>query len=420
MARPSNSDSAWPLESCLLDEASGLMEEISLTTVSDFLADLGDFGVEAAGVAPVKTTLQPAKESSPSSTSSGSTKRLRTTPKEELEYLHSKQRYLLGQLHRLQATVAQAPSSDPWQKRAQNQAQAAQRALQENARLKAALEDQLKMIQALERVFQKKPKVVDPTPKHGDLLPWRRAILGVSNREADIEALLRSQYDKLDTEFIRHHVYQLRDTLTDETPVKREFVQSQSDSILLHFVKCKRWPINFVQYSQILWDFVSLNTRIQGKVKVDSERLQSFQNDTIVYTRHVANAWIDGIDIPPVEGRTAAMRFVEPDRVVIVWKSIAEDALVPFMSDRHIRDNKCGWAVITPHGPDACSLAAYSNLTTPVFPTTTSGAMTEMILSLYETNSGRFDAALTAVVNARRRKSVDGESASDDSDVTSQ
>ncbi|EQC25960.1 hypothetical protein SDRG_16178 [Saprolegnia diclina VS20] len=399
-----------PLDALFLDETHGRMEEISLSHVSDFLAELGDFAAPAKPPRQPQPTAEPSSSPSSSSSSPSSTlptaptKRMRTTPKEELEYLHSKQRYLLTQLKTLQAAVIVPTDDDPWHKRAQNQAQAAQRALQENVRLKAAYEDQLKMIQALERVFQKKPKLTHPTPKHHDLLPWRRYMLGVENREEDLEAILRHQYDKLDTEFIRHKVYPLRDSLVgDDTLTTREFVESTADNIVLHLVRCKRWPIDYESFSRILWDFVSLNVKIPVKNKVDSERLQSFQNDTLVYTRHTARTWSEHMDIPPVEGRTASMRFVEKDRVVIVWKSIADDALVPFSDQVHVKDNKAGWAVITPDGPHGCRLAAYSRLTTPVLPSMQRGSMTETILSLYATNSGRFDAALTAEVEARRQ-----------------
>ncbi|KDO24897.1 hypothetical protein SPRG_09541 [Saprolegnia parasitica CBS 223.65] len=410
MARRTDATTTWatdPLDALLLDETHGRMEEITLSNVSDFLAELGDFAAPAKPSRPASagTSPSPSSSSSPSSTMpTAPAKRMRTTPKEELEYLHSKQRYLLTQLKTLQAAVAVPANDDPWHKRAQNQAQAAQRALQENVRLKAAYEDQLKMIQALERVFQKKPKLQDATPKHQDLLPWRRYMLGVNNRERDMEAILRHQYDKLDTEFIRHNVYQLRDTLVcDGALTKREFVESTADNIVLHFVRCKRWPIDYLSFSRLLWDFVSLNVKVPVKTKVDSERLQSFQNDMLVYTRHTARPWSEHMDIPPVVGRTASMRFLEKDRVVIVWKSIADDALVPFPDHDHVKDNKAGWAVITPDGPDGCRLATYSRLTTPVFPSMQRGSMTETILSLYETNSGRFDAALTAEVDARRK-----------------
>ncbi|OQS00228.1 hypothetical protein THRCLA_06125 [Thraustotheca clavata] len=381
--------------------------DVSLNTVSEFLADLEDFGVKAVSKNEVKSKITKPKtnsnDSSPRDTASVPTKRIRTSPKEELEYLQSKHRYLISELRKLQAATAMT-TNDPWQKRAKSQAQAAQRAIQENTRLKAALEDQIKVIQALEKVFQKKPRLTEAAAeKIADLVPWRRSILGLHNREGDLEALLRYQYDKLDTEFIRRKVYHMRDNMVGDELVRSEQVESSNDNIIIHLIRCKQWSINFIEFSQILWGYISLNVRMPTKIKVDSELLQSFKNDTIVYTRHLSNGMCEQLKIPPLEGRTAAMRFEERDRVVIVWKSIVDDALVPFRDDYVVKDNKMGWALITADGPNECKVAVYSTLTTPVFPNYTSGTMTEIILNLYKANSTKFDNAISAAVEERKK-----------------
>ncbi|OQS08026.1 hypothetical protein THRCLA_00003, partial [Thraustotheca clavata] len=132
-----------------------------------------------------------------------STRKRRFTdkPKEELQYLRAKQFELAKQLQQLKSNTQLLCTKDSWKTRAIDQAQQAHRSRQENSRLKKLVEEQLKVIQALERIVNKKPRLLS-FPTSADSL-WKQAILGIHERDDQLERLAQYQYDRLDSEWIR-------------------------------------------------------------------------------------------------------------------------------------------------------------------------------------------------------------------------
>ncbi|OQS06566.1 hypothetical protein THRCLA_20347, partial [Thraustotheca clavata] len=125
--------------------------------------------------------------------------------KNELDYLRIKVKELLQELEGLQGqNNSNSLEKNAWEFRARQQALLVQQSLQENKYLKEAIQGQIALLSALQSVMIKQPKLA-PFPTTN--IQWKHAILGVTEREATLEALMQHQYDKLDTEWISNGIY---------------------------------------------------------------------------------------------------------------------------------------------------------------------------------------------------------------------
>ncbi|OQR93890.1 hypothetical protein ACHHYP_02132 [Achlya hypogyna] len=356
----------------------------SIESMAEFLAPTADFGLSDSSPNDADRRARQTK------------RRLAGNPKEEIEYLQSKHRYLLRQLHTLQERQTIVPTDDPWKVRAIEQARAAQRSLQENGRLKAMLEEQLKVLEALQRVITKKPKVSTFPSTDGQ---WQDAVLGVSGREDSLEALMQHQYNLLETHWIRLGMYEAIDK--GETNLQ-SFVKSQeSDAMVLHFVHCTPIPVDAHAMVNIIWEHMT--AKVESKT---SEVLQEIHSD-LVYVKHARE--LPDPTMPKLEGRIVHRRWFEPDRVVIAWRAIVDDRLIPHEAGRLI-ENRAGWTVAYHRNDNECFLAVYGTMTMPsvssgVQPAV--GTLTELLLQASKENGEKFGHRIRDAVIAMTDSSSD-------------
>ncbi|OQS00225.1 hypothetical protein THRCLA_21718 [Thraustotheca clavata] len=346
----------------------------SFDFLSDFLADISDSATSELAKAPIQTHG----------------KRRRPTPREELDYLKVKQFELQNQLQKLQLQqTLETTDSDSWKARAIAQAQFAQKAKHENARLKSIVEEQLKMIEGLEHLILKRPKISNLTT---DEMLWKQAILGHENRYQDLLSLMQFQYEKLETEWIRHDLYNY---LERGDSVHKSFVQGSSDdeTMDLNFIRCNSIPLDFRVMADILWEHTSRT------IPNVHEVLEVF-DPYLVYSRE--DMEFGHPFMPILEARVAGCRWIEEDRVVFAWRSILEDKLIPH-NERNLIDNRSGWQT----GPNKCYVSAYSKLTTPIFPVVLKatqppvGTITELLLQTNKANSEQYGAIMKKAVMAK-------------------
>ncbi|EQC35324.1 hypothetical protein, variant [Saprolegnia diclina VS20] len=352
-------------------------DDTSIESLSDFLATTVDFGL---------------------ATSATSTSRKRrASPKEELAYLRVKHADLVAQYSALQS--AQPWEESSWKAKALAQAQNAQKARHENESLKTTLHESLKLLQALQHVLHKRPKLahfpIRETDEENDL--WRRAILRTTQRHSDLERLMALQYDKLETEWIRHGLFDAIDT---NTPLKSSLVQSAADdnAMELHFLRTALCPLPFRAMADLLWDHMTSN--VPGTTQ---ELLYAFEPD-LVYIRLTTE--LSDAAMPALESRLAGRRWTEADRVVIAWRSIIEDRLVPH-DDNHLIENRVGWVTVHARSETECFFALYAKSTTPMFPQALRaqqpavGTLTEIMLRLHRDNSVKFAALMKQAMLAK-------------------
>ncbi|EQC25965.1 hypothetical protein SDRG_16183 [Saprolegnia diclina VS20] len=141
--------------------------------LSAFLASTTDFG---EGAMPAKSGYQ--------------------RPKDELEYLRCKHEALTQQLHVLHAQQTLVPLGSRWAVRAVEQTQLTQRSLLENKRLKAMVQDQLKLIGSLQKMLLKDPELSTFRPSTG------LSILGIAHRRRDVDEIMAHQLERLKSDFM--------------------------------------------------------------------------------------------------------------------------------------------------------------------------------------------------------------------------
>ncbi|EQC28170.1 hypothetical protein SDRG_13997 [Saprolegnia diclina VS20] len=320
-------------------------------------------------------------------------RRLAGNPKEEIEYLQSKHRYLTRQLHTLQERQALVPTDDPWKGRALEQARAAQRSRQENLRLKAMLEDQLKVLEALQRVIAKKPRL-STFPTMADA-QWKHGVLDVLDREASLEALMQHQLEKLETAWIRHGLF---DAVEANEAVLRSHVETKGqENMTLHFVHCTHIPLDYIAMANLTWEHMT--TKLRSK---RSEVLEVYHPD-LIYVKHFGD--LPDPTMPTLEARVVYRRWMQSDRVIIAWHTILDDKLLPH-SRGNLVENRFGWSVTHRKSPDESMLAVYGTMTTPSMHIDDEsaqpavGTLTELLLQMSKENGEKFGSRIRDAIIA--------------------
>ncbi|KAF0697887.1 Aste57867_11470 [Aphanomyces stellatus] len=319
----------------------------------------------------------------------GPPKRKRTTQKQEIAYLKAKQRELHEQLHDLKQKITTQSSASAWEVRAKDQMQAAQRAMQENTTLRTILQDQLKTAQALERLLKKKPRIeMTPDAASEEWREWRLDADPARRRHA-MHAITDHVYDKLESEFIQHGVYDLEDGQSGLT------VRTQQNVLWFDYMQCLTWDIPYTMAQTLMWSMSLMNSAPEWStsMKPTGEVLENWDDPhKMVYIGAHCNSFVQDQSFR-TEGRWLFRLFVENDRTILVSRSILEDALHPH-GDNEWRDNLLGWIVITtcPSNPNKTLVRYLHETTAPMPPPTlhaestfqglAQGELTECILAL--------------------------------------
>ncbi|EQC25966.1 hypothetical protein SDRG_16184 [Saprolegnia diclina VS20] len=340
-------------------------EHISLATISAFLAPTTDFG---------DSTSSSSASSPPTSPSSTTMTYLR--PKQEIEVLRVLHTKLSRRLRKLQARLAMVPAvALPWQARAIEQATGVQRARQESTRLQEMVAERAQVIEALQRVLIKHPKSARRD------VSWSQAILGPSNRALHLEQLLRNQYEKRCSAWVRYGLYDARDQYLQES---RGFVErSSNETLSLVCLLSKKVPLSVHDMSALLWQLKS--RPLEGDCTV----LEELHAD-LLYFRETLH--LPAPNLPRIEARTALRRYTESnDSVVFAWRSIVDDHLYP-IDARHVIGQRDGWATVQALDDGSSTflqVCVRLSLPTSALSTTSTlapEALATLVLSLMETN----------------------------------
>ncbi|OQR89214.1 hypothetical protein ACHHYP_06416 [Achlya hypogyna] len=298
-------------------------------------------------------------------------KRQRTRLKDELEYLRGRHMQLAAELSALQATARSFAPPAFWKGRAQSQARAVQQAQAENQQLREALESQLRVVASLQRLFAKKPKLCT----FPSLEDWRLPSLGVSRRHETLEELLRHQCDQLSSHWVRYGLHDAESH--DESVLQANVtVMGHGDGLVLDCIKCATYPAPSSQIGNIVWALLNCRQSIDVSKTLQKKAVEVF-SDALVYTQFLGDYTLSPSSthgrLPTIESRIACRRYVDEDKVVIIWRSILDDALFPWPS-HHLKGNECGWVVISNHGPSKARLVSYSNVTPPMMSSAANGS----------------------------------------------
>ncbi|OQS02291.1 hypothetical protein THRCLA_05321 [Thraustotheca clavata] len=363
------------------------------------------------------------------------TKRRRVSHKEELGKLEVQCLSLQSQLDELLKKQAARQQTNPWQAYAIQEAQAMQKALHENMRLKDQLKVHEKVASSLERIYQKRPKLEQFIV---DNYLCKRPILGIHNREEMLEKLMKDHYDELDSQWIRHDML---DAAEQKKSIQKVIVTGEGDAKEILAIKCATAQLNYKEFANIVWKFKQFRRDKKspancvfhpdltyGRDQVDTLYPQIpnmdsrcavrryFENNrvVIVWKSIVEDKLYPHKESQIIEkhqgwfARTIVRRYVEENRVVFIWKAILADELVP-LPENLLIDNRFGWTIIQAKSPTSCNIAMNLVLSTPVFPESVmemqpvAGTWTELLLRASNEHADKFNAILTPQVEALQK-----------------
>ncbi|OQS07960.1 hypothetical protein THRCLA_00049 [Thraustotheca clavata] len=267
----------------------------------------------------------------------------RRRQKEELKYLQAQVVELTEHLTLLQRVNAlEAQGGSEWERMARAQKLNSQRAIAENSRLKRALEEQLKIAQALDQILIKRPRLA--TFPSVDLDDWklRKLCCDFERRKRTFQSLVDDAYEQVDTMLLRAGLMEA----TQDTRHLNVTVNSKGDSIVLEANSLRYRDCNFISNGMKCW---AAWNRQDGIVLPNNATLEVLEqlDENSVYLR--ITSYLDKMT-PFIQTLGAVKRYIETNRVVFVLQTVLEDEINPHQLGFYI-GNMTATVIIVPQGP---------------------------------------------------------------------
>ncbi|OQS04241.1 hypothetical protein THRCLA_03506 [Thraustotheca clavata] len=257
-------------------------------------------------------------------------KRVRKRHTDELKYLREKLNEFTNQLNAMkQLKAVENQYSSPWQGISRRQAQARAVAEQENAKLKQAVEEQLKVTEALMRIVSKRPKLTE-VPYIED---WKIQKLPaeLTRRIIALNAIVDSKYEQLEGIFVRLKIHDLE----ENTHYSNVVYDASSDSVRLEWSCVRTINTDFTISSEALWSMMSIRT--EQKLAASTYKCLQVIDQNVHYIRRESKLGDD-----PVESNLICKKYELPGRLVIIGDTVLEDELFEYSKDVFI-SNETTW-----------------------------------------------------------------------------
>ncbi|EQC28181.1 hypothetical protein SDRG_14006 [Saprolegnia diclina VS20] len=362
-----------------MDDATALADDeaMCMAHISAFLATTPDFGFGSSS----SPTSSDTSLSRPSVDNLRSTKRSR--PKDEMARLQATHVELERQLQLLQLLRRPQRTLTPWQARARRVAEAAQRSLQENSRLRRLIDDQRKVLDTLERAVTKRPRCA-PLDSTSD-----------GSAVAKIPQLVLDHYDKMESEWIRRRLYDAKAPLRQMT-VERSAVDGTMRSFSM--VAKMSAPLDYTSLGDLFWTH---KTGFLGP----SCTVQHTITDDVVCTREL----IHRPDVPELvlETHDCLGRFHEPGRMVMVWRSLSANETITRHGADHLVGHRWGWLMVEQISKFESLVQCSMTTRVPAqkeTPTAVAPAWVEWLLQFSQTSKDTFGGAMETALFARREE----------------
>ncbi|KAF0709630.1 Aste57867_5855 [Aphanomyces stellatus] len=280
----------------------------------------------------------------------------RKRQREELEYLRTK----VDELERHLTVLKQVKSLEivnetPWQKMANQMRIAKQTALNENDKLKHELEEQIEFGKALQTLMKKRPKLtVLPTLESEQWKVFKLVKDPILRRQA-IDEIYLQQYQLTEGAMVEGGLYDQVDDMESYSP---RIAKTNAD-LILQCAFCQTIDFDFNVVSEMAW------LLFQGgcgaaKKRLTYEVIEKFHVNA-AYLR-ISKHWNDLAN----QANVLYKRFTEPDRDIIVCRSVLEDEVHPFDESALVL-NKSAWLVMERiDGGKRCRLKFFQKSTLPM------------------------------------------------------
>ncbi|KAF0691955.1 Aste57867_16901 [Aphanomyces stellatus] len=277
-------------------------------------------------------------------------KRIRKRVLDELEYLKHQVQVYSVQLSALQERMLDSKSE--WEGRSRRQATERAAVEQENLKLKAAVEDQLKVVEALVKIVSKRPKLAE----EAFLDEWRvqRLVADPTLRVQAFHAIVDAERAKMETVFIAKRMFDL----TGSTFRSDLQYDDEAEGIAFDSVMTRRMAVDYVICAQVIWQRYC----VQAEFNLDNVSFKPLEqvddDDNLGYIQLVFDyASTYGVTL---YNHIACKRFIEPDRIVLVLTSILDDELCPYPPHARVARETL-WVVVSKATDATCTIQFVSH-----------------------------------------------------------
>ncbi|RHY21092.1 hypothetical protein DYB32_009896, partial [Aphanomyces invadans] len=250
---------------------------------------------------------------------------------------------LQAQVKELKAQLAQRQSKDSlvfmstgvsaWEKAARRELAEKNKSLRENEQLRSAVTEQATFIEHMQTIFAKKPRLSI------SLNTWQEYKLAAqaSLREAAIHAIADRQFARQQNAFIVAGLFERADVLFQAGP------RTLPDgSNVLEFIYHLTLPAPYDVVGHACWQVY--NGERPPTMADGAKRALEILDKRTVYMKYTEQL---GSTTETSHVNVIHKQYIEPDRHVIVWRAVLEDALMPTMATGNVQ-NEWGWIVISP------------------------------------------------------------------------
>ncbi|RHZ35012.1 hypothetical protein DYB37_012071, partial [Aphanomyces astaci] len=289
--------------------------------------------------------------------------RFETRQKDEILQLQAQVIELKAQLVKSQSKHSLMSTSDSvsaWERAARRELAEKNKSLRENEQLQSAVTEQATFIEHMQNIFAKKPRLATMGGDTMSLDTWQEYKLAAqaSLREAAIHAIADRQFTRQQNAFILAGLFERTDVLFHAGP------RTLPDgSHVLEYIYHMTLPAPYGVVGNACWQVyngerpptmadnaervcaIEIGNRMHTTESVDARTVY------VKYTETLASGDVNHVNV-------IHKHYIEPDRHVIVWRAVLEDALRPAMATGNVQ-NEWGWIVIAPvpEDPTQCRLA---------------------------------------------------------------
>ncbi|TMW59779.1 hypothetical protein Poli38472_004848 [Pythium oligandrum] len=240
------------------------------------------------------------------------------------------------------AKVALAKSmASVWEAMADRQYKQRERVEMENARLRNMLEDRVRLLDSLKRQMEKKPKGIDrilPLVMTKQPLLLNKASLPTATLYDELLATLPTMYEQLDSVFTDPRFQELSPSYRD---IRIRDEPEKTQPLAIEVVDCRIFPFGADATSKAVWQLMvtpssgsACNFHGEGKSTED-----------ILTQKFAASVHLGEVQ-GRLRGHVVARRYVENERVVMVWASVVTPEVISSVPMDGVVTRQKGWVVI--------------------------------------------------------------------------
>ncbi|OQS04544.1 hypothetical protein THRCLA_03228 [Thraustotheca clavata] len=316
------------------------------------------------------------------------TQRHRKKQQEELVYLKRKVQELQTQLEELPSPPnSSTESTSKWERLARDERKRQYDVMQENSKLKAALEEQVKFAECLVDIIKKRPRLTVLSDSAHDQWQFLKLVAEPKARRAAFHAIADREYAKVDSAFIEAGIVDVTDFSRKDVPKLKD-----NGDIEIHGTICGRLSVPFSIVLEAAWEVLRGAVEMK-KLKGEYTIIDEIDDSTA----YVESKWYH--TAVNSQSRLIVKKYMEPNkRCVIVSRSIYEDEAIP-LDPNYATCNEVSWLSVDAEDNGEVTARFFTKSREfDLYPNYPEGTTTEYIIDAFSQSTEIFENAIKSHV----------------------